>query len=994
MKKILCLALFYVISLCATAQTEPVLYARTDQAGMNRWVDSVFNTMSEDERIGQLFMLVAYPKSDAKNMKRLQEYIDKVKLGGILFRKGDPSTQADVTNRLQKASRIPLFVALDGEWGLSMRLSETTRFPRNMMLGAIEDLGLIEAYAKEVGRQCREMGIHMNFAPVIDVNSNMDNPVIGTRSFGENPDAVAEKGIAYARGLESEGVFAVAKHFPGHGDTSEDSHHTLPSVLRSTEGLDSIELLPFRKYIAEGFAGVMVTHLHVPALDSARNLASSMSKIIVTDVLKKKMGFRGLCITDALEMKGATPGDSESASVQALLAGNDVILAPDAPLKEIERVKQALRDGLLDKEDLHVRCRKILQYKYVAGLHHYRPVELKGLSKRLNPPHAAWLVAKLNAEAVTVLKNKGRFLPLQRLDRKMAVLSLGEASDEAFPEMLNNYRSMPSYRITPQTKEADLQKIIKELDASDVIICAIHTSRMEEPPALKALAERKKMVYAFFTSPYACLAYKTQIDNAQAVVMAYEGAPSAQDYAAQVIFGGIPAKGKLAVTIPGLFQAGAGITTQKTRLGYHNPEEVGMDTACLDSIARIAGEGLERQAYPGCQVLVAKDGMIIYHKSFGYHDYGRKQRVTNASVYDLASVSKASGTLLAVMKAYDEKLLMLDIPLSLYLPAFQGSNKDDLTIEELLYHRSGLPSTIGFYLHAIDENSYKGHLYSRTRTAAHPVRYEAQTYVRTDFKFRPEIVSDKRKDGFTTEVTDDFYLHDSFREMILQDIRDAKLGVRGKYVYSCVNFILLKMVVEHQMHQPMDQLLQTAFFDRLGGGTLTYNPLKKMAQSQIVPTENDQFLRHRLLHGYVHDEAAAFQGGVSGNAGLFSNANDLAKVLQLYLNEGTYGGETYLSAATSRLFTESKSPVGRRGLGFDKPETDTLKVSPCGKLAPPSVYGHTGYTGTCFWVDPENRLIYIFLCNRVNPTRVNNKLSSLRIRSRIQDLLYRSMKEY
>jgi CubicO group peptidase (beta-lactamase class C family) len=688
-----------------------------------------------------------------------------------------------------------------------------------------------------------------------------------------------------------------------------------------------------------------------------------------------------------------TQDKTESPSVQAILAGNDIILAPDSPLKEIEAVKKAIKDHRLNQEDIHAGCKKILRYKYIAGLHRYRPIEPKGLSRRLNTPHAAWLVAKLNAEAVTALKNEDGFLPLKQLDqKKIAVLSLGDAPGSEFRTMLNNYKPMPSYRIGQQTKNADIQKIIKELEACDVIICGIYTTRMDEPQALKDLMERKEMIYAFFTSPYLCMEYKTQIDKAKAVVMAYEGTPSAQSYAAQVIFGGIAAKGKLSVTIPDLFQAGAGTTTQKTRLGYHQPEEVGMDAACLDSIDWIADEGLEQHAYPGCQVLVAKDGMIIYHKSFGYYDSQEKQRVTDASVYDLASVSKASGTLLAVMKACDDRLLTLDTPLSMYLPALQGTDKGGLTIEELLYHQSGMPSTIGFYLHAIDRNSYKGNLYSRRKTAVYPVRYEAQTYVRTDFKFLPEVVSSKPKDGFTTQVANDFYLHDSFSDMIMKDIHDVKLGTRGKYVYSCVNFILLKMIVENQMRQPMDQLLQTAFFDRLGGGTLTYNPLKKIEASQIVPTENDRFLRHQLLRGYVHDEAAAFQGGVSGNAGMFSNANDLAKVLQLYVNEGTYGGETYLSAATCRLFTESKSPTCRRGLGFDKPELDTLKVSPCGQFAPSSVYGHTGYTGTCFWVDPDNKLIYIFLSNRVNPTRVNNKLSSLRIRSRIHDMLYQSMK--
>ena len=524
-----------------------------------------------------------------------------------------------------------------------------------------------------------------------------------------------------------------------------------------------------------------------------------------------------------------------------------------------------------------------------------------------------------------------------------------------------------------------------------MIICGVHTIRIPESLALRQLAAKKELVYTFFTLPYACKEYKKSIEKAKAVVLAYEGTPLAQEYAAQVIFGGIAAKGKLPVSIPGLYYAGTGIFTEKTRLGYHQPEEVGANPDRLDVIESIVKEGLDEKAYPGCQVLVAKDGMIIYNKSFGYFDYESRQPVTEASVYDLASASKAAGTLLAVIKAYDEKKFTLNNKISDFIPELKESNKKDLSIKELLYHQSGVTPTINFYLDAIDKDSYKGSLYSSAKNATHPVRFDAKTYVRNDFKYLPDIVSDTRKPGFTTEVARNFYVSDSFKDTILQDIKKSRLGTRGRYVYSCVNFIMLKMMVENLMKSPMDQLLRDDFYSGLGAWHTTYNPLKRMDTLQIVPTEQDGFVRRQLLRGYVHDEAAAFQGGVSGNAGLFSNANDLAKVLQLMLNQGTYGGERYLSLETSRLFTQSKSPTCRRGLGFDKPVIGNPKASPCGALAPASVYGHTGFTGTCFWVDPDNQLIYIFLSNRVNPSRANNKLGSLDIRTRIQDAIYKAI---
>lgn len=993
MRKILTMLVCALCLLSAKAQTIPNMYRNADQAKMNHWVDSVFDSMTYDERVGQLFMVIANPKSDNRNMQLLQRYVNDIKIGGILFHKGNPVTQAEVTNRLQKLARVPMFISLDGEWGLSMRLSGTTRFPKNMMLGAIEDNQLIVEYGKEVARQCKELGIQINFAPDIDVNSNTDNPVIGLRSFGETPQAVADKGLAYARGLEGAGIISVAKHFPGHGDTSEDSHNTLPAVHHSRARLDSMELYPFRRYIYDGYAGIMTGHLYIPALDKTRNLPSSLSRPIVTGLLQEELGFRGLCFTDALAMKGATTNKSDNPSVKALLAGNDILLAPAAPINDFAAVKAAIEEGILNLKDIEAKCIKILQYKYITGLNKYRPIDTKGLSKRLNSPHAAWLAAKLNAEAITLMKNENGTVPIKQLDKKkIAALSIGAATGNEFQEMLCRYDSIACFSIGRNATAAQVQNVYNKLEKYDVIICGIHTVRIPESQLLRQLAAKKELIYAFFTLPYFCKDYKNSIQKAKAVVMGYEGTPLAQEYAAQVIFGGVAAKGKLPVTIPGLYYAGTGLFTEKTRLGYHEPEEVGANAVRLDVIESIVEEGLEQKAYPGCQVLVAKDGMVIYDKSFGYFDYNGKQKVDGNSVYDLASASKAAGTLLAVMKAYDEKKFTLTNKISEFIPELKESNKKDLNIKEMLYHQSGVVSTINFYLSAIDKDSYKGSLYSREKNATHPVRFDAKTFVRNDFKYLPDLVSDKKKPGFTTEVARNFYIHDSFRDSIMLKIKDSRLGTRGKYVYSCVNFIMLKMMVENQMKQPMDQLLNNDFYRPLGAYHTTYNPLRVMDTLQIVPTENDQFVRRQLLRGYVHDEAAAFQGGVSGNAGLFSNANDLAKVLQLFLNQGSYGSEQYLSTETCRLFTQSKSPTSRRGLGFDKPAVGTNKSSPCSSLTPPSTYGHTGFTGTCFWVDPDNQLIYIFLCNRVTPSRVNSKLSRLDIRTRIQDAIYKAIK--
>lgn len=949
------------LSVVSSFAQEPALFRKADEKAMDHWVDSVLNSMSDDEKIGQLFMVVADVKTTNQNVQKLIRYVNEVKIGGVLFHKGNPSDQAYLTNKMQSLAKVPLFVALDGEWGLSMRLSGTTRFPKNMMLGAIEDNLLIRKYGEEVARQCKEMGIHINFAPDLDVNSNEENPVIGIRSFGENIRMVADKGLAYSAGLEDGGVLSVAKHFPGHGDTSEDSHETLPVLYHSRSRLDSVELEPFREYIKKGFSGMMTAHLCIPALEKQKGCPASLSRSVVSGLLQTEMGFKGLCFTDALAMKGAAGRKSDNPCVKALLAGNDVLLAPASPVSDFKDVKEAVESGTIPMGEIEKRCRKILQYKYISGLNHYRPIQLKGLDSRLNTAHAAWLAAELNAEAITLLKNEGETVPVKALGkRKIAILSIGNPLSDKFSETVSRYVEADNYHITRATSASKVQQIYSKLNGYDLILCAVHTVRIPESLALRQLAEKKDFVYAFFTIPYFCKSYKKSIEASRATLLAYEATPLAQEYAAQVLFGGIGAKGKLPVTIPGMYFSGTGILTEKSRLGYHEPEAVGINPARLEEVTRIAEEGIRAKAYPGCQVLVAKDGMVVYNRSFGTDDYVHKRPVTDVSVYDLASSSKATGTLLAVMKAYDERKFKLSDPVSDYVEELKKSDKKDIQIKELLFHQSGLVPSIAFYTKAMNKGKHK-----------------------------TDLLSGTPRDGFPMKVADGMFLHESFRDTVLQMIKRSKLGPKS-YRYSCVNFILLKVMAERLLHQSMDSLLQQDFFSPLGAWHTAYNPLDRMDSLQVMPTEYDRTVRRQMIRGYVHDEAAAFQGGVSGNAGLFSNANDLAKILQLYLDNGVYGNERYLSEETVRLFTQTKSPSCRRGLGFDKPQVGS-KSSPCGALAPASVYGHTGFTGTCFWVDPEQRLIYIFLSNRVNPTRNNPKLSSMNIRTRIQDAIYRSL---
>ena len=985
--------LLTLFSAQAQAQNMPKLYSSVNQEKMLRWVDSVYNRMSEDERIGQFFMVIAEPSTNASNINSLVNLINNQKIGGVLFQKGDPESQVIMTNHIQREARIPLLIALDGEWGLSMRLSNTTRFPKNMMIGALTDNFLIEQYGEEVGRQCREMGIHINFAPTVDVNSNPKNPVIGIRSFGEDPEDVARKAIAYSRGLEKAGIIAVAKHFPGHGDTDSDSHHTLPTVSHNLKRLNELELYPFNRFIKSGFSGIMTAHLNVPALGT-KGRPGSFSYEVVTELLRDRMGFRGLCFTDGLAMQGAVVEKNESIAVLALKAGNDILVGPVNTIREVEAVKQAVKRKELDMDDLNRRCRRILCYKYIAGLHQFKPLPTSGLDQKLNTPEAEWINSKLNAEAITVVKNDGDILPFKQLGvKRIAAVSIGSNVNNEFQTMLKRYNTVTCFSIASNASDADRKRVFDKLKDFDVILCSVHATQAREFRELQTLASAKELIYVFFTTPYQCANFRQSCTNAKSIVVAYEPTSFAQKFAAQVVFGGIAAKGVLSVSIPNMYPAGTGIRTEKTRLGFHEPEEVNINPYKLLTIDNIIYEGLKQQAYPGCQVVVAKNGMIVYNKSFGHYDFSKKNEVTENTVYDLASITKATGTLLAVMKSYDEGNFTMTNKISDFVPELKFSDKNDLVIRDLLYHQSGLPATINFYEKAIDNKSYTGSLYSGRKDNNHTVRFDSRTYVNNSFRFKPDMVSGSKKTGFDIEVANNFFVSNTFADSIISGIIDARMGTKGRYVYSCINFILLKKMVEKQLGQPIDRLLDTYYFQRLGTTTTTYNPLQKMDVTRIAPSENDQFLRHQVVRGYVHDEAAAFQGGVSGNAGLFSSAIDLAKIAQLYLNDGTYGDERFISSRTCKLFTGSKSPTSRRGLGFDKPDANNPSSSPCGLHTPQSAYGHTGFTGTCFWIDPDNDLIFVFLSNRTYPSRSNTQLFTLDIRTRIQDAIYEAIIE-
>lgn len=987
-KKISVTINFWLIFVVTMAQGSPTLLkGKTDSQECRTWVENRLSVMSLKEKIGQLFIHTVALQDTEPNRKNIRQAVKEYKVGGLLFSGGSLSTQVTLTNFAQGMAGIPLLMTFDGEWGLAMRLKQIVSFPKNRVLGCIQDNELLYEYGKEVARQCREIGVHVNFAPVADVDNNPLNPVINTRSFGGDPRNVAEKVIAYSRGLEEGGVLSVSKHFPGHGDTNVDSHKALPVLNFSRERMDSIEMYPFRKAVQAGLGGVMVGHLEVPAL--SKKPASLSSEII--GLLKQDFGFEGLVFTDALEMKGIS--NNTDVCAQALMAGNDLLLAPRNLKRELDGVLKAVKAGDLTEEQITEKCRKVLTFKYALGLHQKQLVQMSGLEQRLNTPAAQELIERLEKAAVTVVSNDGGILPMEVDQKKTVILNIGTPSQgTAFYQQLKKYMQVDRIQAHPDS----ITSLNRRLGKYEKVVVAIHTEKYAAYQSmLNTLSNRLPIVYVYLTPMKRIYNKGNNWKKAAAVVMGHSGSMAVQHFVAEVLMGRAHATGRLSVEVKDYRKPGDGITVDLKETKVYRPEDYGMDASTLAKIDEIAMEGIQAKAFPGCQILILKEGIPVYDKCFGTFTYGGNEKVNAESIYDIASLTKTTATLLAVMKLYDDGRFGLTDPISKYVPAMKGSPKGRITIEDLLYHQSGLPGSWPFYREAINDSSYAGAFFKARVDANHHLQVDRKLYVVDDFKYKDEFISSSRSEEYPLQVADEVFVNDSFPKRMLEMIASDEIPLRDRrYRYSCLNFVLLKEMVEQICGMPMDEYLEQEFYAPMGMTCTLYRPLLRFKPEQIVPSVQKDYLRGRKeLRGYVHDEIAAFMGGVSGNAGLFSTAHDVAKVYQMLADKGVYGGKRYLSMETCNLFMDRKSRISRRGLGFDKPEPAVGK-GPCADEAPMEVVGHTGFTGTCAWSDPKNGLVFVFLSNRTYPRPFDHKkLMTLNIRPRIQQLMYQALKE-
>ncbi|MDG1760439.1 MAG: glycoside hydrolase family 3 N-terminal domain-containing protein [Flavobacteriaceae bacterium] len=943
--------------------------ATLDVDKQTAWVDSTYQSLSLNQKIGQLFMVMAFSEKDSTHTKELVSLVDTYHLGGIIFSKGTPVRQAKLTNTLQERSKVPLLIAMDAEWGLAMRLQETFAYPYNMTLGAVTSDSLLYEVGARIGAHAKRLGVHINFSPVLDINTNPDNPIIGNRSFGEDKKNVAQKGLAMMKGMQSQGVLTSAKHFPGHGDTSTDSHKTLPTIDFSVDRIENIELYPFKKLINQGVESVMVAHLEIPALDSRSQYPSSLSKKIVSNLLLKKLSFKGLVFTDALEMKGVSNHVSNgSAGLAALLAGNDILLIPSNVKTGVESIRKAYRKGIVTEDRLEHSVKKILKAKYKSGLQHYQSIEIKNIHQDLHTVEDDLLFEKVTEASLTLVQNNSEVLPIQSLEnRSIAYVSMGSENGDAFYDQMLHYANVARF-------SAKTASLLSQLKPFRTVIVGLHHSdespwkpyqfSSQELSLLKKIAKKHTTILTIFAKPYA-LKKVRNIKSVSSILIGYQNNEVAQKKAAQIIFGALQAKGKLPVSIHSEIPVNTIVYNNKiNRLSYGHPGQVGMSQQRLQRVDSLASLAVDSLMTPGIQLLIARKGKVIYHKTFGHHTYRKEKKVRWNDLYDLASLTKILATLPWVMHTYEKDKNFLSDPLGSFYATYERSNKSHLSVKQMLSHHAGLKPWIPFYLQTMDSLTGK----------THSVWYRNQKDL-----------------TFSIPVTSDLYLRKDFRDTLQSKILKSELLEDESYKYSDLPYYILKTYLENKEQMSISNWSSSYLYNSIGASRTAFNPLSKFPIASIVPSENDTYYRNQVIQGTVHDMGAAMQGGEGGHAGLFSNANDVAKIMQTFIQGGAYGNQRYFSPETIKTFNQCYfcSEGNRRGVGFDKPQLEG-EGSTCGCVSMNS-FGHSGFTGTYTWADPDSELVYVFLSNRTYPTQENTKLVDSNLRTEIQRLIYDSI---
>jgi beta-N-acetylhexosaminidase len=927
--------IFYLIIIYAAFITAQNLQSVNQifNGSKSKWVEDNLSRMTIEEKAAQLVFPAAngqYVSSDSPEYQRLVDLVQNVKVGGVIFFLSNIYDQAILTNKLQEISDVPLLVSADFERGVAQRAQNATLFPYNMGIGAADDIELTREMGRIIAAEGRALGVHQNYAPVSDINNNPYNPIINVRAFGENVDIVSRLSNAFLVGVQEGKMIATAKHFPGHGNTNVDSHRGLPLIAGLREDLNSIELPPFRKNIESGVISFMVGHLEVPALEPTEKIPSTLSRNIVTGLLREEFGFQGLIVTDAMNMKAITNIYSNSdAAVKALQAGCDVVLMPPDPIEAIDAIVAAVNMGEISEERINYSVRKVLQTKQWVGLDSEKLIDVNNIFNVIGKEEHWNTAKKLAAKSITLVKDDNNLIPLSgSANIKYAHISVldtrfGGADNYFIRQLRERIPNITTKTLVQGSSSDDYKDALASAGDADFILLSVYLKvrAYEGTLGLEAgqsefvnelLKLNKPVVLMSHGNPYILAA----IPGVKTYLCNYGDTEVSEAALAEAIFGEIDITGKLPISLPDTeYKAGDQLIRKKS--GLRNSSQGVNRKVRFAEVDNIVEAAIKDKAFPGGVVLVAKDGEIVYHKAYGKFTYDYTSSSVNLnSIYDLASVSKVIGTTTAAMICVDRKLFSLDDKVSKHIPEFAQNGKDHITIRNLLVHTSGLPAWRKYY----------------------------------------EIYSTA--------------------DEVIADIYASKLefATGTKMVYSDLGMITVAKIIEKVTGKTLDRFCRDEIFAPLGMLNTYYNPPAPL-HSRIPPTEIDNHWRKRLLIGEVHDETAALLGGVAGHAGLFSTAGDLATLLQMLLQKGEYRGIRLIQPETIELFTKRASDLSSRAIGWD---TKSEGGSSAGKLFGPRSYGHTGYTGTSVWTDPDQNLFVVFLTNRVHPTRENNKLGNIR----------------
>lgn len=817
------------------------------QSSKDKWVDSVFQTLTHEEKVGQLFFVSASSYDKSEQLSTIIKLAQANKVSGLILRRSGPQGYVKLINSLQATSKTPVIVSADLADGLISAFDSVMNFFPPAVINAITSDSLLFQLGKEKSRQKKLLRLSLKYSA---------------------------------------------------GDQS----------------------------------------------------------------------LEGLRIIEAVTVKTGPKSQKGDEEKLAFANGAEIILNPLNPEAGAKAILKVLKKDKALAARLEETVKKILAIKFDAGLAREKFINPDNLTQKLHTPEAHWLRQTIAQHAVTVVKNDSTLIPIQKLnDRKFVSISIGESTKNEFNHFLSKYAEFKKLSIITAS---DTTGIFSQLKDQEVIVISLFAASdawiKNINPWINRLAQAHTVIVCSFTDP----AFLSGMDNRSALLAGYTDDIEIQKAAAQIIFGGLEANGKLSVKISDSLPAGTSVRTSLShRFSYTLPEEAGMDSRTLQRIEAIAQEAIDIKGTPGCHVLVAKDGKVIYERSFGFQTYEKKIPVTDETIYDLASVTKVSATLQAVMYMHEKGLIDINKKASVYLPELKKSNKEDYIIKDILTHQAGLWPYLPFWSETVKDSATFRKYYSR-----------------------------RANSNYYFPVAERLFAHKSMKDSLWQWIIKAKVRDKAShaifdYRYSDMGFYIMQHLAEKMLHQPQEEFLQSTLYKPLGAYTTGYLPLRKFPYGQVAPTEKDTLFRKSLLIGYVHDQGAAMHGGIAGHAGLFSNANDLAKLGQMWLNKGSYGGIQFFKPETLELFTAKQFEDSRRGLGWDKP-TPSDWNGPTSLYASARTFGHTGFTGTCIWVDPEFNLVYVFLSNRVHPDMNNTKILNANIRPRIQEVVYQSIFEY